>query len=158
MPFALRQVFSPILIEKYRYAIHKDANSEQRWEELSSFSLYNCLSIALPQSADFYFMLPSKRGFNLRKALFFTLASFRVPLKRNFKLQGLRSDFSPDGIPTTTSHLADFHRFLWLFPSRVQNIQFICEVNGWLNTHCRFCVSYRSIEMKIQFGPWADSC
>ncbi|GBM55336.1 hypothetical protein AVEN_252702-1 [Araneus ventricosus] len=80
-------------------------------------------------------MLPSKRGFNLRKALLSSLASFRVPLKRDFKLLRLRSDFSPDGIPTTTSHLADFHS---LFVLSSQNIQFSCEVNGRLYVEERF--------------------
>ncbi|GBM21623.1 hypothetical protein AVEN_86946-1 [Araneus ventricosus] len=70
-------------------------------------------------------MLPSKGGFNVRKALFFSLASFRVPLI-------FRPDFSPDGIPTATSHLAHFHRFLSIFLLAFQNIQFVCEVNGRL--------------------------
>ncbi|GBM63661.1 hypothetical protein AVEN_253127-1 [Araneus ventricosus] len=75
-------------------------------------------------------MLPSKRGFNLCKALFFSLASFRVPLKRVLKLKRLLTDFRPDGIPTTTSHLTDLHGFFLL---AFQNIQFICEVNSPLN-------------------------
>ncbi|GBL85140.1 hypothetical protein AVEN_221351-1 [Araneus ventricosus] len=44
---------------------------------------------------------------------------FQGPSEARLKLQCLLSDFSSDGIPTITSHLADFHRFLWLFPSRV---------------------------------------
>ncbi|GBM68678.1 hypothetical protein AVEN_255401-1 [Araneus ventricosus] len=44
---------------------------------------------------------------------------------------------SPDGIPTTKSHLADFHRFLWFFLA-FQNIQFICEVNGRLHGYETF--------------------
>ncbi|GBL62259.1 hypothetical protein AVEN_79431-1 [Araneus ventricosus] len=44
-----------------------------------------------------------------------------------------RSNFSSDGIPTTTSHLADFHRFLSLYPSRVPKYPaLIYEVNGRL--------------------------
>ncbi|GBO18138.1 hypothetical protein AVEN_150971-1 [Araneus ventricosus] len=87
-------------------------------------------------------MLPSKRGFNLRKALFFSLVYFRAPVKRDFELQRFRSDFNPDGIPTTTGHLADFHRFFGLFPSSV--LQFICEVNGRLYTYKRQCLCVRA--------------
>ncbi|GBN90759.1 hypothetical protein AVEN_58629-1 [Araneus ventricosus] len=68
-------------------------------------------------------MLPSKRGFNLRKALFFSIASFSVPLI-------FRSDFSPGGIPTMARRLAHFQRFVSLFPNRVP--KFVCEVNGRL--------------------------
>ncbi|GBN99317.1 hypothetical protein AVEN_230089-1 [Araneus ventricosus] len=92
-------------------------------------------------------MLPSNRGFNLRKPLFFSLASFRVSLKRDFKLQCLRSDFSPDGIPATTSHLADFQDFDGFFLLAFQNIQFICEINGRLKSNSSAtpppCVSLR---------------
>ncbi|GBO18599.1 hypothetical protein AVEN_112932-1 [Araneus ventricosus] len=121
MPFVLSPVPPPILIEKYRHAIHRTLTLNEGRRERSSFPLYSCLPIALRFSpvGRFKFMLPSKRGFNLRKALFFSIVSFRVPLKRDFKLRRLRFDFSPDGIPTTTSHLADFHRFRWLFPSSV---------------------------------------
>ncbi|GBN13477.1 hypothetical protein AVEN_89276-1 [Araneus ventricosus] len=35
----------------------------------------------------------------------------RVPLKRDFKLQCLRLRFQSSRNSTTTSHLADFHRF-----------------------------------------------
>ncbi|GBM21741.1 hypothetical protein AVEN_118273-1 [Araneus ventricosus] len=57
--------------------------------------------------------------------------SFRVPLKRDFKLH---SDFNKDGIPTTANHLADFHSFYGFFLLAFQNIQYICEVNGRLKT------------------------
>ncbi|GBN82756.1 hypothetical protein AVEN_46784-1 [Araneus ventricosus] len=125
MPFVLSPVFSaPILIEKYKHAIHLISKrtltlNEGRGSDLLSLSTSACQSLFdFPQSADFNLCYP-RSEVSLLKALFFSLASFMVPLKRDFKLQRYRSDFSPDGIPTITSHLADFHRIWWLFSSRV---------------------------------------
>ncbi|GBN30452.1 hypothetical protein AVEN_147341-1 [Araneus ventricosus] len=113
-------LFPSILIEKYRHAIHlifKRTVSLNEGRGAIFFPspqlLVNHSSIFSSQQIVIYATL--KARLQSTQGIVLSLASFRVPLKRDFKLQRFRSDFSPEGIPITRSHLADFHRFLWAF-------------------------------------------
>ncbi|GBM02351.1 hypothetical protein AVEN_138462-1 [Araneus ventricosus] len=93
MPFVLSPVLPPILIEKYRHAIHKDANSERRWGRAIFFPslqlLGNRSSIFPSQQILIYATLEARlqstQGIVLFASLFQGASdfSFRFQSKRN---------------------------------------------------------------------------
>ncbi|GBN42420.1 hypothetical protein AVEN_66443-1 [Araneus ventricosus] len=81
MPFVLSLFLSTHFNRKYRHAIHKTLTLNEGKEGSSSISTTACQSLFdfIIQSVDFD-LYTLEVSFNLRKALFFSLAfTFRIP-------------------------------------------------------------------------------